>query len=167
MKTAALAALLLIACDPITGSGTGDVPDAHRFLLVDAASRSAVLTLVAGYPASSLQFNFNGYANGELRVTVPVGWTLDVQCQNRGTVPNSCAIVAGARDTEPVRPEWSTPDPRSGLPSGASASFEFVPDAPGSYRITSLVPGRESAGMWAALTVVADGTPSITGTSSG
>ena len=164
---AAAAVWLLAACDPVTGSGSGHVPDAHRFLTVDAASRSAVLTLIGGYPATDIQFNYNGYRNGELVVTIPVGWTLDVQCENRGTVANSCAIVTSASATAPARPGWSSPEPRTGIPPGASASFEAIPDAPGHYRIASLVPGQESAGMWARLEIVASGMPSISGFSAG
>lgn len=164
---AALALVLLAACDPVLGTGSGHVPDAHRFLTVDAGARSAVLTLIGGYPATDFQFNFNGYRNGELVVTIPVGWTLDVQCENRGTVPKSCAIVSSGSATAPVQPGWSTPAPQQGLPPGGSASFEVVPDAPGHYRIASLVPGQEPAGMWARLEIVASGSPSITGVSGG
>jgi hypothetical protein len=166
-RVALVAALLfLVGCDPITGSGSGTVPDARKFLTVDSASHNAVLTLIAGYPATNLQFNYNGYANGELLVTVPVGWTLDVQCENRGTVPNSCSVVTDGRATDPVRPEWSTPNPQSGLAPGTSAAFRVVPDAPGLYRITSLVPGREAAGMWGRLQFTPTGAPAISGTSS-
>jgi hypothetical protein len=162
----AAAVLFLVACDPITGTGSGNVPDAKKFLTVDAASHNVVLTLIAGYPASNLQFNYNGYGNGDLQVTVPVGWTLDVQCENRGTVPNSCSVVSDGRATEPLRPDWSTPNPQSGLAPGTSAAFRVVPDAPGQYRITSLVTGREAAGMWARLQFTSSGQPAISGTSS-
>lgn len=158
-------ALLASACDPITGSGSGSVPDARRFLAVDDASRSAVLTLIAGYPATDNQFNYDGYLGGELHVTVPVGWTLDVQCENRGTVPNSCAVVAGRGATQPVRPDWTTPNPSTGIAPGQSASFEVVPDSPAQLRIASLVAGREVAGMWLRLDFVSSGRPSIEGTS--
>ena len=162
---AAVVPLLLLACDPVTGSGPGKVPDAGRFLVVDAPSHSAVLTLIGGYPATDFQFNYNGYVNGELKVTLPVGWTLDVQCENRGTVPNSCAVVGQGGGSEPIRADWSTPQPAVGLRPGESASFEFVPEAPGQYRIASLVPGRQAAGMWMRLEVAASGQPSIRGAS--
>ena len=162
----ALAALALLACDPIAGSGSGKVPAAARFLVVDDASRSAVLTLIAGHPATDNQFNYNGYANGELAVKLPVGWKLDVQCENRGTVPNSCAVVTDGRATEPLRPDWSTPDPARGLKHGESASFEMVADAPAHLRIASLVGGHEASGMWMRLEVVEGGRPAISGTSS-
>jgi hypothetical protein len=120
-----------------------------------------VVTLVAGYPAGDYQFNYNGYASGVLVVTVPAGWRATVQCENRGTVPNSCSVVAGKQDSAPLRPEWSTPDPARGLDPGQSAGFEFDPTQPGSYRIASLVDGHEASGMWADLEVPAAGRPSL------
>ena len=92
---------------------------------------------------------------------VPAGWTLTVQCENRGTVPNSCAVVGGARDVRPLQAGWSTPDPVHGLRPGSSASFSFAPPTAGVFRIASLVPGAEASGMWATLQVVAGGRPSI------
>jgi hypothetical protein len=42
-----------------------------------------------------------------------------------------------------------------------SASFTFTAANAGTYRIACLVPGREDAGMWDVLEVVASGTPAI------
>jgi hypothetical protein len=158
---AIFAPVLLVGCDPVSGTGPGTAPNPTRFLQVDDAARSAVLTLVAAYPVTDYQFNYNGYAHGALVITVPVGWTVTVQCQNHGTVPNSCAVVDGAGSTRPLQPSWATPDPIRGLQPGESASFTFTPEASGIYRIASLVPGAEASGMWATLQVVSQGRPSI------
>jgi hypothetical protein len=155
--------VVLAACDPVSGTGSGTPPDAKQFLHSDPATKSAVVTLIAGYPVGTYQFNYNGYAQGALTVTVPAGWELTVQCQNRGTIPNSCAVVRDSKATAPLDPGWSTPDPQKGIQPGGSASFTFTPDAPGRYRIASLVPGSEASGMWAELVVAGGGTPSITG----
>jgi hypothetical protein len=151
------------ACDPVTGTGQGDQPDPTQFLHVDSSLRTAVVTLIAGYPATDYAFNYNGYGSGSLVITVPVGWQVTVQCENRSTVPNSCAVVAGKGDVRPLAPGWSTPDPVRGLDPGQSASFVFTPTAAGSYRIASLVVGSEASGMWADLEVTAGGLPSIRG----
>lgn len=149
------------ACDPLQGSGTGAPPDPSKYIHVDAGMQTAIVTLVAGYPATDFQFNYNGYANGGLVLTVPVGWTVTVQCENHGTVANSCSVVRGRGDTVPVDPSWSTPDPQRGLDPGGSASFTFKPATPGSYRIASLVDGHEASGMWLDLEVVSGGRPSL------
>src|SRR4029077_13364097 len=157
-----LGALLLVAaaCDPITGTGSGTPPDPSTYLKVESQTRSAVVTLIAGYPASDYQFNYDGYGNGQLVLKVPVGWTITVQCANRSTVNQSCAVVADGRSTQPLRPDWSPPDPQPGVNPGGSASFVFAPQDTGSYRIASLVPGSEASGMWLDLEVVIDGRPS-------
>src|SRR6266568_2209801 len=157
----AVIVLLAAACDPIQGSGAGNPPDPAKYIHVDDAARAAVVTLVAAYPATDFQFNYDGYASGALVLTVPVGWQVTVQCENRGTVPNSCAVVAGRADTSPVDPSWSTPDPQRGLDPGQSASFTFTPPVPGSLRIASLVDGSEASGMWLDLEVVGSGRPKL------
>lgn len=149
------------ACDPITGTGSGTPPDPSNYLKVDPQSRTAVLTLIAGYPASDYQFNYNGYADGQLVLKVPVGWQVTVQCANHSTINNSCAVVADARATDPVDPSWTTPNPREGLKPGESASFVFAPQAAGDYRIASLVAGSEASGMWLDLRVTTTGKPSV------
>jgi sulfocyanin SoxE-like protein len=149
------------ACDPVMGTGSGTPPDPKRYMRADTATRTVIVTLIAGYPASDFQFNYDGYGSGSLVITIPVGWQVTVQCENRGTVANSCAVVSGRSDVQPIAPGWSTPDPVRGLDPGQSASFVFSPTNPGSYRIASLVGGNEASGMWADLEVIAVGQPSI------
>jgi len=157
-----LAIVVLAACDPLQGSGTGTPPDPSKYIKVDAASHSAIVTLIAGYPATDFQFNYDGYGNGALVLVVPAGWEVTIQCVNHGTVPNSCAVVADGKATEPVQPSWSTADPHRGLDPGQSASFVFTPTAQGTYRIASLVDGSEASGMWADLVVGGGGVPTLT-----
>jgi hypothetical protein len=157
----ALAAMIAAACDPIQGAGTGTPPDPSKYVQVDNSSRSVIVTLIAGYPATDIQFNYNGYGGGALVLTVPTGWQVTIQCENRGTVPNSCAVVTGPDATAPIEAAWTTPDPKRGLDPGQSASFLFTPFATGSFRIASLVDGHEASGMWADLEVIPDGKPSL------
>jgi hypothetical protein len=157
-----VALLLCVAgCDPVTGTGPGTPPDPKGYLRSDPSTQTAVLTLIAGHPASDFQFNYNGYGSGSLVVTIPVGWQVTVQCENRSTIPNSCAVVSGKTDLKPLEAGWSTPDPVQGLGPGQSAAFVFTPTKPGSYRIASLVRGSEASGMWADLEVTAAGQPTI------
>lgn len=165
LRLAAAGVLLtcVAACDPVMGTGSGNPPDLSRYIRVNSAAQSVVFILVAGYPAGDYQFNYNGYGSGALVLTVPVGWTVTVQCENRGTVPNSCSVVTGRQDTEPIDPAWTTPDPARGLDPGQSASFDFQPTQTGSFRIASLVDGHEASGMWADLEVTQGGKPALTG----
>lgn len=152
---------LLLACNPVTGTGPGTPPDPGRFLHADAASQSAVLILIAGYPATDNEFNYDGYENGQLEVIIPRGWSVTVQCQNHTTVPNSCAVVSGPNAGSPLLPAWATPNPELGLAPGGTASFSFPASTAGDFRIASLAPGGEAAGMWLRLVIVARGKPSI------
>ena len=156
--------LVMAACDPITGTGSGTPPDPSQYLKVDSQTRTAVVTLIAGYPASDYQFNYDGYTDGQLVLEVPVSWQLTVQCANRSTVNQSCAVVTDGHATDPVQADWSTPDPQRGLNPGESATFVFVPQNPGAYRIASLVPGSEASGMWLELRVVTGGKPTASAT---
>ena len=149
------------ACDPLTGTGPGTPPDPKGYIHADAAARAVVITLIAGYPAGDYQFNYNGYRDGTLVISIPVGWQVTVQCENHATVPNSCAVVRGSKDSAPIQPEWSTPDPTRGLDPGRSATFAFSPSTTGSFRIASLVGGNEASGMWADLEVTPQGVPAI------
>lgn len=153
--------LLAAACDPIQGSGTGTPPDPAKYIRVDDASHSVIVTLVAAYPATDFQFNYDGYGSGSLVLTVPTGWQVTVQCENHGTVNNSCAVVQDAKSTQAIDPSWTTPDPTTGLDPGESASFMFTPTTPGSYRIASLVDGHEASGMWLDLQIVGSGRPTL------
>ncbi len=157
----AIVTLFAVACDPLTGTGPGSPPDPKNYIHSDSAAKSVVITLIAGYPAGDYQFNYNGYGNGTLVISIPVGWEVTVQCENRGTVPNSCAVVSGRNDVAPIQPGWSTPDPTHGLGPGQSATFVFSPSTSGSYRIASLVGGNEASGTWADLEVTNGGAPAM------
>jgi hypothetical protein len=151
----------LSSCDPLAGTGAGTPPDPKTFIHVDAATQTAVVTLIAGHPATDIQFNYDGYGDGSLVLTVPTGWHVTIQCVNHGTVPNSCAVVADGKATAPVQPGWSTSDPQRGLDPGQSASFVLTPTATGSYRVASLVDGNEASGMWADLEIGTGGVPTL------
>jgi hypothetical protein len=136
-------------------------PDPHRFLSWDASSRVAHLTLLVGLGGANNGFNFDGYGRGELLVTIPLGWRVVVDCENRGGARHSCAVVKGSLSTRPVFPGASSPAPITGLAPGAKATFSFRATRTGSFRIACLVPGHEQAREWAVLEVVRGRRPAI------
>ncbi len=136
-------------------------PPPSRFLRVDAARRTVVLTLVASDGPANNGFNFDGYGRGELLVRVPRGFRVSVECRNAGPLRNSCSVVSGPMATVLAFPGASTPSPVLGLPSGGSATFSFLASRPGVYRIASLVPGHAQARQYAVLQVTRGGRPSI------
>jgi hypothetical protein len=152
-----LATLLLAAAAPATAGK----PNPAQFLLSNAASKLVHLTLLAGLGGANNGFNFDGYGSGELQVRVPLGWRVVVDCENRGGIRHSCAIVRGSLATTPAFRGASTKQPIVGLSPGAKATFSFTAARTGSFRIACLVPGHEQARMWDVLVVGRGGRPSI------
>jgi Sulfocyanin (SoxE) domain len=153
---APLLALLLVA-PPAFASSTPD-----RYLSWNATNHVVHLTLLAGLGAGNNGFNFDGFGRGELLVRVPLGWRVVVDCENRGGGRHSCAVVHGALAVTPAFAGAASPQPITGLSPGAKASFTFVANRAGSYRLASLVTGQEQARMYDVLDVTRSGRPSIT-----
>src|SRR5260370_8828951 len=80
------------ACDPLTGTGPGTPPDPKSYIHSDSATKTTVITLIAGYPAGDYQFNYDGYANGTLGIRIPSACQGTRQPHTRGPLPNSCAV---------------------------------------------------------------------------
>ncbi len=139
----------------VTSSPSASPGGTSQYLSVNSAGKSLTLTLNIG------NFNFDGFSNGQMTVTVPQGWSVTVQCNNKSTVPHSCAIVQNTSSTSPAFSGAETSDPTSGLQPNTSGSFTFTAGATGQYLIGCLVPGHMSAGMWDHFDVVSGGSPSI------
>jgi len=137
-------------------------PDPHRFLSVSLAAKAARLTMLAALDSSNNGFNFDGYGRGELIASVPKGWRVTVQFENRGPRRASAAVVTGARSATLAFPGASVPDPIQGIAPGGKSQFSFTAGRTGVFRISSLVPGQAEARMYAVLVVTPGGRPSIT-----
>jgi sulfocyanin SoxE-like protein len=152
-----LATLLLAGAAPATAAR----PNPAQFIVSSTAHKLVKLTLLAGLGGANNGFNFDGYGRGELQVRVPLGWRVVVDCENRGGMRHSCAIVQGSLATAPAFHGASTKQPIVGLSPGAKATFSFTAARTGSFRIACLVPGHEQARMWDVLVVARGGRPSI------
>ncbi len=116
-------------------------------------AHTVAVTLVAGQTQAASGFNFNGYAAGDLTLTVPLGWTVRIVFENAGPLPHSVAVLPYSRrqPAEARRPAFrgaATPDLVSGLPRGAQATFSFLASRPGTYELACGVSGHAAAGMW-------------------
>ena len=140
-----------------TGTAAAARPNPAQFLTWSKGHRLAHLTLLAGFGSNNNGFNFDGYGRGELQVRIPLGWRVVVDCENRGGMRHSCAIVKGSLSATPAFRGASTTQ----LTPGSKATFSFVAARVGSFRIACLVPGHEQARMWDGLEVARGGTPSI------
>jgi hypothetical protein len=133
-----------------------------RWLSYDIASRTATVHALAGYDGVYAGLNFNGYGKGAVLVSIPSGWKVTVRCQNHSAEGrHSCAVVRGVGATAPAFAGASSPDPEIGVAPGRAATFTFVASRIGVYRLASLVPHQEQAGMWDVLQIVRVGRPRV------
>ena len=138
-----------------------------------AAAQPAVhtveLTIVAGKEAGGAGFDLNGYRNGAMTITVPVGWHVVVHFTNAGNMPHSVGVLpAGAHQqamptAASALSDATTPNFAAGLPKGATQTFAFEATKPGTYEFICGCPGHGMAGMWGKLVVSSTAeAPSVT-----
>ena len=138
-----------------TGVSTSATPapaSASNPLVVDPVAKRVTFFVTASQGGG---FNFDGKANGQLTLTTPVGWSVNFDCHNGGSIFHSCAIVSDASSQAPVFPGAEVANPLAGLNPGQTGSFTFTASTVGSYRVVCLVPGHEASGMWATFDVSA------------
>jgi sulfocyanin len=124
------------------------------WLKANVKARTAYLTLIAGWSDANGGLNFDGYSNGKMVVTVPLGWHVQVTFSNRSAAPHSVEVIAYHA---PVPETGFTAafknahsrDPIDGITQDHQPQrFAFVATRPGRYMIICGVPGHASSGMW-------------------
>jgi ubiquinol-cytochrome c reductase cytochrome b subunit len=138
----------------------------QRFLSWNTSTHTATLMLVAGATSAIAGFNFNGYGNGQMVISVPVGYKVNVLFSNHGTFPHSAMITPytdkSLTTNYPLAfPGASSTNPVSGTPSGGSQQFSFAASKAGMYALICAVPGHVAAGMWDVFKVTSGGVPSL------
>ncbi len=99
-------------------------------------------------------YDFNGYSNGVMTVTVPLGWKIDVSFSNASSIMAHSAMIVPVTAIQspttftPAFPGASTPHPTQGINPGGSAQFSFTAGQAGYYAIVCGVPGHAALGMW-------------------
>lgn len=147
---AAAAVVAMAAC-----GGDGGATGSNPLGVIDPATRTVQLNLII------TESSFNGYSSGQMTVRVAEGWKVDVYCANQASTPRSCEIVPDTGTAAPAFAGAVSPDPGAGVSPGEFANFSFVASAPGSYRVASLVHGRQGRDLWERFDVVATGRPSV------
>lgn len=151
-----------------TGSGSDNAHQANPadnasaakdWLTLDKADKTVNLLLIGGLGSAASGMNFNGYANGDMKVTVPQGWKVNVTVQNANPqIPHSVMItpesVKGTvKDFKEAFKGASTPNPLVGFTGTQSQTFSFTADQSGNYLIWCAVPGHGVSGMYDLFTV--------------
>ena len=156
--TSAFLGTMIVACGTVaTTPATGTPGDAH-WLITHFAARSVTIKIFAGEQNG---MNFNGYANGQMLITVPVNWHVTVEFTNVDNAETHSAMIVPLKDhtlasipqTAVVFPRATTPDPSEGTGYNISQSFRFSVTKPGAYALVCGVPGHALMGMWDRFTV--------------
>lgn len=136
----------------------GRDPD-PKWLRWNPTTKTTTFELIAGLTGQvKSPFNFNGYTNGELTLTVPESTTVVLNFVNEDGTPHSAVVIA---DTEPMPTMAEDPAiPRAysvkaieGLGYFAKDVIRFTATPAGDYRIFCGVPGHGLSGMWIRLKV--------------
>jgi sulfocyanin len=143
----------------VVPSGADEELQAH-WLKFDADKKLVQLRLVGAKDGTNGTMNFNGYGNGNMTVTVPFGWRLEVEFINKGlgALPHSLVVI---EEVSPLPIEGGKPAfPRAltralvpGLGAGESDTFDFVANREGRFLLFCGTTGHGVAGMWDYLVV--------------
>jgi len=149
----------LAACSPGAGAAQSEKPTPAAQLIdpswlsVDATSRTATFELIAGLTGANGALNFNGFTDGRLTLTVPVGWRVVMHFRNHdGMLPHSAEVIDDVhplplQPVTPAFPKAFTLRLAEGIPSEGRDDLRFIADKGGSYLIFCGVPGHGASGM--------------------
>ncbi len=123
---------------------------------VDAAHKKVAMTISMAAGEANGTLNFNGYGHGDLTITVPTGWNVDLNVVNvgDGAIPHSLEVIPVGPSLPAVGvdpPAFAgaeTTDLVPGMAVGASDHATFVADKPGRYWLFCGVAGHGTGGMW-------------------
>jgi sulfocyanin len=126
------------------------------WLTFDREAKTTRMEIVAGLTTANSAWNFNGYANGDMTIAVPLGWEVTIRFRNRdANVPHSVGIVE-IEDPMPVSGDETTMAfPRAfslsfsrGISSQREDTFSFTASKTGRFWLFCGVPPHGRAGMW-------------------
>ena len=150
------------------GESKAPEPKESMFLSVDPKEpKTARLVVVSAYNSVNYGMNFNGFAKGGARYTIPQGWTVSVVFTNNSPVPHSAIVVEKPvvkklQMGEPAFKGASTPYPVRGTTGKTGVPFQFVADEAGEFAIACGFPSHSANGHWIAFDVSATATaPSL------
>jgi alcohol dehydrogenase (cytochrome c) len=128
----------------------GATQDVDR-ILARTGDGSYEMALTSGSGSGS-GFNFSGYSDGEMTITVPEGARMSVDFTVKGSTHHSISITAAQnrdelQDFPPSFEGSSVENPSTGI-ANSTTSFDFVADRQGRYALVCAVPGHATMGMW-------------------
>jgi hypothetical protein len=147
----------LVAAVATPAAAAADAPQAGQpdWMRVDEAGKKVEMDVVAGFTSENGGWNYNGYAKGEMTLTVPVGWTVVMNFSSHdANVPHSLYVTDQAppypsmMPGQPAIPRAYSINLPEGIGPGKSDVLRFTVDKPGEYHLVCGVPGHAASGMW-------------------
>lgn len=173
MKKLAALALTGLFAVPAAVSAQG----LQQYMSQNRSAQTVTYQIKATLDATNHGWNFNGYANGNMRIVVPQGWKVSVQFKNLSPMlPHSAGVIAASPDNLPASgdsatlafPGAATDQFTAGLGPNSTGQFSFTADQAGEYLLYCGVPGHGRGGMWVHFQVSASAdSASISARSSG
>lgn len=170
-----LGTVMGLASISLVGCGTQSSANlTSKFMTVDSAAQTVTLHLVAGYDATDNYRNFDGYSNGQMTINVPVGYTVNLEYENKSGIPTDVGVYAahgqlafkGAGDS--IHDIFE--NPAAGILPGSSEKLKFTASQVGTYQIANYADRfpqtvnnpYQNVDMWDVFNVTNGGSPSIT-----
>ena len=159
---ATLLALLIpmVMCTSAAGEATAQEASSKRiapdWLSVDAESRKVSLYIVAGLTTANSAWNFNGYANGEMTITVPLDWQVEIRFTTRDANYAHSVGIVEIEEEIPISGDRA----KIALPRAFSLQFSrgflapkedvfgFKANRAGRFMVFCGVQGHAVSGMW-------------------
>jgi uncharacterized cupredoxin-like copper-binding protein len=126
---------------------------ASKYLKVNAAKKTVTFTVDAGDGTANGGLDFDNTYDGQMTLTVPLNWTVDVVFMNQGGLPHSVVFEStktplSSANPTPAFKGAETPSPIAGTAPGSGAKFHFEANKVGKYRFVCAFPGHAVSGMW-------------------
>ena len=156
--------LVAVLAAPGVVRGQADVD----WMKVNEEEKTVALNIVAGSTDAFNYWNFNGHAQGSATITVPVGFTVNLDFTNNDPTMAHSIGVAPKMDTYPAMFENPEPafdgaissnptDMMNATKTGESEALSFVASEAGEYVLICYVPGHATVGMYVNFVVSAEG----------
>lgn len=155
---------------PAAPTGPMTIPDWYQ---VDHDAGTVRLSLVAGQTPDNNYWNYNGAIRGQLAITVPEGYEVTIELENRD--PNMAHSVGISRELvnfmvpptpDPVFAGSISENPQSMIDAtmpGETETITFVADQAGNYSMVCYIAGHSAIGMWLFFNVSGEGSAGVQG----
>jgi len=133
-------------------------PKPEMFLRLGDDGKRVQIVLISAYNGANYGMNFDGFAKGQARFTVPLGAEVEVAFTNRSPVPHSVVVVERPQVKrlqmgDPAFTGASSPNPVRGTTGTKGEVFRFKASEAGEFAFACGFPSHAANGHWIALDV--------------